>query len=105
VTTKIYGASDDLIEFDGDVKGEIDHWQKDDNEPGVLLMCSDCTVLEVRYGKGGEGIWGVKLLRQGSLFDRIDICTDADDDPYSDVAHFRPGLKWAYAAKEWEVVR
>lgn len=48
MSTKIYGASDDLIEFEGDV--------------------------------------------------RIDQCVDEDADMYSDVAHFKDGLKWAYAA-------
>ena len=40
------------------------------------------------------------LYRQGELFQRIDACLDEDADPYSDVAHFADGLKWAYAATE-----
>jgi hypothetical protein len=105
MSTKIYGASDDLVEFEGDVSGEVGHYGSDDDDHGVLLVCSDATVLEVKYGKGGEGIWEIKALKIGSLFDRIDICTDADADPYSDVAHFKFGLKWAYAATEWELVK
>ncbi len=105
MATKVYGTSDDLIEFEGDVRGEVGCFGTDRDEHGVLLVCSDGSVLEAKYGKGGQGIWEVKLLKPGNLFDRIDICTDADADPYSDVAHFKAGLKWAYAAKDWEVVR
>lgn len=102
MATKIYGTSDDLIEFEGDVYGETGHY---DDDKGALLMCSDGTVLEVKYGKADAGIWEIKLLAQGTLFDRIDLCTDEEADPYSDIAHFKDGLKWCYVAKEWERVK
>jgi hypothetical protein len=105
MSTKIYGTSDDLIEFEGDVRGEVGCFGTDRDEHGVLVMCSDATVLEVKYGKNGDAVWEVKVLRQGSLFDRMDFCSDADADPYSDVAHFKAGLKWAYAATEWSLVK
>lgn len=105
MATRIYGASDDLIEFDGDVRGEVGCYGTDDRDQGVLVMCSDGTVLEVKYGKSDEGIWEVKLLKKGSLFERIDQCDSDDADPYSDQAFFKDGLKWAYAAKEWENVK
>jgi len=100
--TKIYGCSDDLIESEGDVSGEMDYIGTDDKEQGALLMCSDGTLLEVKYGKAGMGVWEVKLINQGSLFEKIDICTDEDAEIYSDIAYFTDGLKWIYAAKEWE---
>jgi len=104
--TKIYGTSDDLIEFEGDVNGEVGCFGTDDEDQGVLVMCSDGTLLEVKYGKNDDAIWEVKCIKKGTLFDRIDPCTDSEADPYSDVAHFKPGLKWAYAAKSgWEQVK
>ena len=102
--TRIYGSSDDLIEFEGDFTGEVGACGTDDNESGVLVVVSDGTILEVKYGKGGEAIWEVKLLKKGSLFKSIDSCTDDDADPYSDVAIFSEGVTWAYAATEWEKV-
>lgn len=105
MATEIYGNSDDLIEFEGDVYGEVGCYGTDDRDKGVLVICSDGTMLEVKYGKNGDGIWEVKLLQRGSLFDRLELCTSEDADPYSDVAHFKDGLKWAYAAKDdWEKV-
>jgi hypothetical protein len=102
--TKVYGASDDLVEFDGDFSGEVGCYGTDDREKGVLAIVSDGTILEVKYGKGGRAIWEVKLLKKGDLFDKIDPCTDEDADPYSDIAYFRAGVKWAYAATEWDRV-
>ena len=32
-------------------------------------------------------------------------CLDEDANPYSDVAIFNDGLKWAYSANEWQLVK
>lgn len=104
MSTKVYGASDDLIEFDGEFIGEVGAYGTDDDDQGVLVVMSDGTILEVKYGKGGAAIWAVMLFKRGTLLDRIDQCTDEDAKPYSDVAYFKDGIKWAYAATKWEVV-
>jgi hypothetical protein len=103
MATKVYGASDDLIEVDGDVTGEVGY---SNDKEAALLVFDDGTQLAVQYGKpGGQGIWHLVCLRAGALFDRIDVCTDEDGDIYSDVAHFKDGLKSAIAATKWERVR
>ena len=98
--TKIYGCSDDLIEIEGDIEDEVVCYGTDDREYGVLLFCSDGTILEVKYGKGNNGIWGIMLHTKGNLFDRIVPCNDSEEID-SDVAYFNNGLKWIYAATEW----
>lgn len=105
MTTKVYGASDDLIEFEGDVYGEVDFYSGSDDASPALIVFSDGTLLTVNYGKSELGVWEVKLLRKGDLFQRIDTCDDEDADPHSDVAHFASGLKWAYAATDWQRVK
>ena len=50
-------------------------------------------------------IWGITLLRQGPLFERIEPCTDEDSELYSDVAYFRDGLKSLFAACSWRYIR
>jgi hypothetical protein len=104
--TKIYGASDDLIEFDGEYGGEVGcYGTYRDDHPGVLVTCSDGTVLMVKYGKADMGVWGITVLHKGTLFDRFDVCTDEDADPYSDVVHLKDGIKWVYAATDnWSKV-
>lgn len=98
--TRVYGASDDLIEFKGDVYGEVGCYGTDDREKGVLVVFSDGTMLEVKYCKNTPGVWGIGVLNKGTLFDRIEVCTDEDADPHSDQVFFKPGLKFAYAAED-----
>ncbi|MFA6315769.1 MAG: hypothetical protein WC648_05385 [Candidatus Paceibacterota bacterium] len=105
MASNVYGSSDDLIEFSGDVYGEVGCYGTDDNEHGVLVIFSDGTLLEVKYGKCDMGIWGITLIQKGSLFDKIEPCMDENAKPYSDIAIFKDGLKWAYASKEWEKVK
>jgi hypothetical protein len=105
MTTKIYGASDDLIEFDGDVYGEVGDYGTDDAEHGDLIICSDGTLLEIKYGKADMGIWGIQIIKEGDLFEHLQACSDEDAEPHSDLVLFRDGLKWAYVAKEWEKVK
>ena len=68
-------------------------------------MFSDGTVLSISYGKADLAVWSVAVIAEGALFAGVTLCYDEDAKPYSDVARFRAGLKWAYAAKEWEKVR
>lgn len=105
MATKVYGASDDLVEFEGDLIGEVDCCGTDERDKGVLAIMSDGTLLEVKYGKNDAAIWAIRLIKKGKLFLRIDPCDNEDADTYSDVAHFKEGVLWAYAAKEWEAVR
>ena len=104
MSTRIYGHSDDCLEFDGDVHGEVGCFQSASN-PGVLVVCSDGTVLVANYGKPNGVIWSISLLRKGELFESIEVCIDEDATPHSDIAYFKTGMKWAYAATEWEKVK
>lgn len=104
MTTQIYGASDDLIEFEGDVFGESGFIGERDSS--ALVITSDGTVLEVKYGKAGKGIWSIVLLHKGPLFDRIEVETNEDASRHSDTAHFKNGLTDAWVAKgQWELVQ
>jgi hypothetical protein len=105
MSTRVYGASDDLIEFEGDIRGEVGCYGNSSREKGVLLSFSDGTVLEVKYSGRVSGVWAISLLVEGVRFKRIDQCADPDGDPYSDVAHFHDGLKSCFAATgDWERV-
>jgi hypothetical protein len=101
MSTKVYGESDDLVEFEGDVDGEVNHYSSDE-EP-ILVAFSDGTLATFRYAE--RGIWKADMLHQGLLFERIDPCHDEDADPHSDVLHFRDGLKWAYSSSQFERVK
>lgn len=103
--TTIHGDSDDLISFEGDVHGEVSCYGTDDRKQGVMLVCSDGTVLEVKYGKAGLGVWAITIIRAGDLFDTKTDCDDEDATIHSDVVTFAPGIKWVMAASDWERVK
>lgn len=106
MATKIYGASDDLIEFEGDVRGEVGCYGTDnEGAKGVLLTFSDGTMLVAKYGKADMGIWGLEVVNKGALFESHDPCADEDEEPHSDVVKLKDGVKWAYAATQWKRVR
>lgn len=104
--TKIYGQSDDNIYFEGDVSGQLDCcYGTDDREKGILIACSDGTIAEVRYCKNVPGVWAITVLNKGSLFDRIELCTDPDEDIYSDILYLKDGAMAAYfATRSWGIV-
>lgn len=104
--TKIYGTSDDLIEVEGAYSGEVGCYGTDDRDKGVLLIVSDGTLLEVKYGKNDSGIWGINVIKKGAQFDRIELCDDEEAIPYSDVVYLTGDIKYVYAALDsWEKVQ
>ena len=107
MTSKVYGASDDLIEFEGDIHGEIGCYATDDKDNlGVLIAFSDGTIATVRYGKNGHAVWGITVLRRGELFACLAPCLGAGegDGESSDVLHFRRGKLAAWWGRASELV-
>ena len=91
-TTRVYGASDDLVEIEGEVSEEFGAFGREKDNPKRVAF-SDGTVLHAYYPKRpGLAVWAIEVVIKGSLFDRIDACESEDSDPYSDVAHFREGI-------------
>jgi len=100
MSTQIYGASDDLIEIQGDLSEEFSGGEKP-----CLLIFSDGTVLTIKYGKEHLAVWAITLVTQGKLFSKISHCTDEDAERYSDTAHLQDGLEWVYFVREWKYAK
>lgn len=79
---KIYGASDDLIEVEGDFSEEIGCYIQDDTK---YISISDGTLLEVRYDSFGR--WKFCLISKSKFGTKVNIKIFANDDEdnYSDV--------------------
>lgn len=101
---RVYGCSDDLIELEGDLREEINCYGTDDDDRGVLLSFSDGTIVELKYGKLGRGIWGITVMTEGDAYEGIDHCSDEDASPHSDVLRLSDGVRWCHAATKWEAI-
>lgn len=75
----IYGASDDLIEIEGNIREEFSSYPPEDDET-LILAVSDGTVLRVRYDE--DGIWRFTPLVIGSSY--VDIKYGTDDRAHTD---------------------
>lgn len=75
----IYGASDDLIEIDGDLREEFNAYDEDE---GVYVAFSDGTILRVKYDE--DGCWRITptFLGRASYFKTEAM--GADTPNYSD---------------------
>ena len=91
-TLTIYGASDDLIEVDGDIREEFDSCEEDK----AVLAFSDGTVLSVHY----DGQWTFKRVVKGSAtFTKDEATSDEGKRPdgkpaYSDVVTLEGEIRW-----------
>lgn len=94
--TIIYGASDDLIEIDGAVSEEVNHY----SERECKITCSDGTIAKIQY----NGNWGLHVISVGTLFEKIVNGNPAEDPHtdddcknvpgYSDALVLKPGIEW-----------
>jgi len=90
----VYGASDDLIEVDGDIREE---WC--DTEGGGYLLFSDGMVLTVMFSE--SGLWHVGLLKPGKgSFKKVRQADHSDDvtmkgpPSYSDHVEVEGDYEW-----------
>lgn len=86
---RITGASDDLIEIDGDISEEW-NWYSSDAQDSRLIAVSDGTLLRVRYDE--DGIWRFMPIVKGTAFAEH-IVGDVEADTF-DVIVLRGEVHW-----------
>lgn len=87
--TRVYGASDDLVEFEGDIDDEIDVFSHvNDSAKPIVVGFDENTKVRVFYSK--DGIWVIELMVAGHLFSEI---RKRSGDKYSDELIMKDGLK------------
>ena len=88
----IYGASDDLVEIEGDINAEYNYY----DEPYTqYLAFSDGTVLSIYYSN--KGIWQIRQVVMGTAkYSKEEITEHTeDDDAYSDIVTLESdNLQW-----------
>ena len=98
----VYGASDDLIEVEGDLSEEWSPLSDGASDDGGLLAFSDGTVLRVAYTD--DGVWRVTPLSRGSATMTKTEAVDADDDNYSDRVTLDGDIRWVVFGSEYKPV-
>lgn len=88
----IYGASDDLIELDGDIYEEFSHYSEDP----ALLAFSDGTILKVLHDQ--EGIWRITPIQSGSA--SLTHTFGQDDKQHSDKVVLEGDVRWVVYGSE-----
>ena len=84
----IYGASDDLVEVEGDIREEFN---PEGDGPDYLAF-SDGTVLSIRYDH--DGIWRISPVHRGGAVLNITQAVVDDPDEYSDRATLEGEIAW-----------
>jgi hypothetical protein len=98
---EVYGASDDLIEIEGDLSEEFN---PPTNRSGdgltSFLAFSDGTVLSVIYGS--EGIWRINRLVAGKAGYKKIEGTDPDGKDYTDRVTLTGEITWVIFGSEFK---
>lgn len=86
----VYGASDDLIEIEGDIDEEFSY-KDDDASQGDLIATSNGVVLRVEYGQAG--VWRIRPV-VGAEKVEIILAPEDDESNYSDRAVISGDVRW-----------
>lgn len=94
----IYGASDDLVEVEGDIREEF-NYPYDENIPQYLAF-SEGTVLSIFYSN--KGIWEIRRVVIGDAkYSKKEAVDNSIDDEYSDIATLEnDDIQWVVFGRE-----
>lgn len=90
----IYGASDDLIELEGDIREEFSCYGDDE---GNYLAFSDGTVLHIVYND--EGVWRITPKAKGTAKMEKTEAVSSEDDNYTDRVTLTGDVRWCVHGK------
>jgi hypothetical protein len=101
VSITVSGASDDLIEVDGDISDEFSYLRVPDG-CSSLLAFSDGTILRVEFER--SGVWRIRPVVRGSSGLTIEQASEGDEDNYTDQATLS-GAVWVVQGIDYATVR
>lgn len=88
----VEGYSDDLIEVDGDVSEEFQHYGNSEDEGTKYLGFSNGVVLGIRFTNEGDGIWRITPVKADPSLTIEQAPLDGDR--YSDKATIDADIAW-----------
>lgn len=100
MSVTIYGASDDLIEVEGDIREEFNPPYGVEEE--VFLAFSNGTVLRIKYTNAG--VWRIAPVIFGGEL-KIEQAPEDNEDNYSDRAFIGSPILWVVMGTQMSGVR
>src|SRR5690348_11142823 len=88
----ITGASDDLIEIDGDIREEFNALHGRHGDDASLLAFSDGTVLRIRFSR--TGVWRIEPVVRGTAGLHIECASEDDEGDRTDRATLNGDVRW-----------
>lgn len=98
MSVTVYGASDDLIEIEGDIRAEFDI-----DRGGKLFAFSDGTIIQIEWTS--FGVWRITPLTKGTGELTIVTAPIDDDDNRTDRATLDADIRWVMRGSEITVKR
>lgn len=92
MSVTVYGASDDLIEVEGDIREEFS-WLDSDS---AYLAFSNGVVLRVTFGN----VWRIAPVAGADLV-KVVQCPENDEDNYTDRATVEGAVSWVVCGMSW----
>ena len=86
MAVKVFGASDDLIEIEGDIEEEVPV------SFGPFLAFSNGTLATITYAK--QGVWRINVEANGDGLVEVEKAPLGDDDNYSDILKISEDVHW-----------
>lgn len=96
MSVTVYGASDDLIEIEGDVEEEFSARGEADDD---LIGMSNGVLLRVRYDS--DGVWRITTLADPQSLVVVTQAPADDEDNYSDRAVVSGPVAWVVYGTDW----
>lgn len=93
----ISGASDDLIEIEGDLQEEFSHYWRDGDDKPLYLAFGDGTLVSVRYD--ADGCWRFVCVVHGSA-DLIKVEATGTEDDYTDRITLIGNIHWVVCGQQ-----
>jgi len=98
---KVYGASDDLIEIEGDIREEFGYHYSVSDPTAKFLAFSDGTALKITYGLD-DGCWRISVYAGNP--DYITHTPATSEDNYSDIVEIDTDIRWVVVGEEFKMV-
>lgn len=101
----IYGASDDLIEVEGDIEEEFTAPEEatSPKRNGAFIAVSDGSLFRITYGANGEGTWRITPVVKGSARCTKIEASGEDSREYSDRVTLEGDIRWVAIAIDFAV--